>query len=214
MTLTHQHRRRVLSLPPRRSPPLLGPAALFMVPTAYVGRTIADVFVRERDPLGWVLKALREAGGSLVSEFSGLDEETLCQRPAEGEFCLKEIACHLRDSEELASRQIATMVDRPGRPVPNWDVDAFPIERDYRAADVREALGEFRELRRETTYLLWGLNEQYWRRPGRHPFRGEITIEMIAKELAQHDLEHLWQVRRLKDELGARVRVGDDWEDW
>jgi hypothetical protein len=194
--------------------PHFWPGGLFFLASPHHRRTIAGVLLRERDPLGWVLKALREAGGSVLSEFSGLDEEVLCRRPTDGELSLKEIACHLRDSEELASRQITTLIERPGRALPAWDVDAFPLERDYQAADIREALAEFRELRRETTYLLWGLNESDWHRPGKHPFRGEITIEVIARELAQHDLEHLWQVRRLKDELGARVRVGDDWDDW
>jgi hypothetical protein len=174
------------------------------------------VQVPERDPQGWVLKALREAGNSLVSEFYGVDEDALRRRPSDDEFCLKEIACHLRDAEELASRQITSLIEHPHRPLPAWDVDVLPLERDYRAADMREALAEFRELRRETTYALWGLTESDWRRSVKHPYRGEVTIETIARELAQHDLEHLWQVRRLKDGLDLRVNVNDDWDrdDW
>jgi hypothetical protein len=45
-----------------------------------------------------------------------------------------------------------------------------------------------------------------------HPYRGEVTLGQIARELAQHDLEHLWQVRRLKFELleAARETSGGD----
>ena len=28
-----------------------------------------------------------------------------------------------------------------------------------------------------------------------------MTIEEIARELAEHDLEHLWQVRRMKEKM-------------
>ncbi|MEE8346467.1 MAG: hypothetical protein V3S20_03865, partial [Dehalococcoidia bacterium] len=43
----------------------------------------------------WVLKALREAGSSLLSELYSLDEDALRWRPAEGEWSLKETAAHL-----------------------------------------------------------------------------------------------------------------------
>jgi hypothetical protein len=160
------------------------------------------VFLEERDPLGWVLKALREAGGSLMGEFGGLDDEALCARPNDDDWCLKEIAGHLRDAEELAALQITSLLEEPYRPLPAWDVDVLPAERDYRSADLQSLLAECRAARRETTSLLWSVSEREWLRPAEHPYRGEVTLEQIARELAQHDLEHLWQVRRLKDALG------------
>jgi len=162
------------------------------------------MLLEERDPTGWALKALREAGNSLVGELYGLDERTLCRRPREGEWCLKEIAAHLRDAEELALLQLNAVLDAGTGLLPVRDIDALPLERDYLAADFSHLLSEFRDLRRQTTYLLWGLTEPEWRRVARHPYRGEITLGEIAHELAQHDLEHLWEVRRLKHELGAK----------
>lgn len=161
--------------------------------------------LEERDPTGWTLKALREAGNSLVSELYGLDERTLCRRPREGEWCLKEIAAHLRDAEELALLQLNAVLDAGTGLLPVRDIDALPLERDYLAADFSQLLSEFRDRRRQTTYLLWGLTERDWRRAARHPYRGEVTLGEIAHELAQHDLEHLWQVRRLKHEFGAKA---------
>jgi len=171
--------------------------------------------LQERDPLAWVMKALREAGNSIVREFAGLGEDALRQRPAEGELCLKEIAAHLRDAEELALKQITCLMETPGRPLPVWDVDVLPMERDYRSADVRELLAEFRSLRSDTTTALWSATRKEWRRPGKHPYKASITLEEIARGLAQHDLEHLWQAQQIKHELGMeKVRVGDDWDDW
>ncbi len=161
------------------------------------------MLLEERDSLGWVLKALREAGGSIVSELAGLDEEALCRRPREDEWCLKEVAAHLRDAEELALLQMTTVLERNRHPLPVWDIDVLPSERDYRSDDLAELLTEFRRLRRETTQLLWGVTERDWQGEAEHPYRGPVTLEVIARELAQHDLEHLWQVRRLKYELRA-----------
>lgn len=170
--------------------------------------------LEERDPLGWVMKALREAGNSVAGELAGIDEAALVQRPADGELCLKEIAAHLRDAEELAVLQITSLIESPHKPVPVWDVDVLPMERDYRSQRMERFLSEFRGLRRETTHLLWGLRDFEWRRPGKHPYKGTITLEEVARSLAQHDLEHLWQVRRLKFNLDVHSRRparNDDW---
>jgi hypothetical protein len=173
------------------------------------------VLLEESDSQGWVMKALREAGNSIVSELSGLDEKALCKRPAEGELCLKEIAAHLRDAEELAALQITALIESKQKPVPVWDVDVLPMERDYRSYSLRKLLTEFRNLRRETTYMLWGLDESDWKRPGKHPYKGSVTLEEIARGLAQHDLEHLWQVRQIKYDLGVVESTSQDsWVDW
>jgi len=170
------------------------------------------VLLDERDPQGWVLKALREAGNSLLSELYGLDEHVLRRRPKDGDWCLKEIAAHMRDAEELALRQMSAILDGNREPLPVWDLDGLPQERDYVAVDVTVFLGELRSFRRQTTQLLWGLSGADWRCAGQHPYRGALSLEQIARELAQHDLEHLWQVRRLKHELGMPVAAAED--DW
>jgi hypothetical protein len=36
-----------------------------------------------------------------------------------------------------------------------------------------------------------------------HPYRGRLTVLEIAREAYQHDLEHLWQARRMLDHLAA-----------
>jgi len=177
--------------------------------TAYNGR----VQLEERDSAGWAIKALREAGGTLVSEFAGLDEAALRHRPAEDELSLKEIAAHLRDAEELALRQLTTASEAPDKRLPVWDIDVLPFERDYRNVDLQGVLSEVRSLRRQTASLLWMLRDWDWRREVTHPYRGEITIQVIARELAQHDLEHLWQVRRLKQTLAEAASDRDDDDD-
>ncbi len=171
--------------------------------------TILDV-LDERDPQGWVLKALREAGNSLLSEFHGLGEEELRWRPDGGGPSLKEVASHLRDAEELTLAQMGAIAEGEAGEVPAWDVDVLLLERDYREGDLAAALAEFRRLRRETTYLLWGLSPPEWERAGEHPYRGPVTLGQLARELAEHDLEHLWQVRRLKEQLAEAVRTGDE----
>jgi len=171
------------------------------------------VLFEERDSSGWVLKALRECANTVVSELSRLDDDTLARAAADGEWCLKEIAAHVRDAEELALRQMTAIIEGRRGALPAWDIDLLPAERDYRSSDVFDVLAEFRRLRSETTELLWGLTGADWRSSGEHPYRGQVTVEALARELAQHDLEHLAEIRRLKHDLGAAPAgaLEDDW---
>lgn len=149
----------------------------------------------------WVLKALREAGEELIDQFHGLADKELRWRPQDDEWSLKEIAGHLRDNEELALEQMSLIASDEDPLLPARDVDALPLEADYRLADVKELLSAFAGLRRQTHRLLWSLAPEDWGRCGRHPYRGEVTIAQIARELAEHDLGHLWPARRLRETL-------------
>ena len=157
-----------------------------------------------------MLKALREAGGSLLSELASFDEDILRWRPGEDEWSLKEIAAHLRDAEELAIAQLNAFASGASKPLPAWDVDVLPQERSYQDEEIDRLLASFRDLRRQTTYLLWGLTDADWGSSAQHPYRGEVTLGEIAHELAQHDLEHLWQVRQLKERLREAVAARED----
>jgi hypothetical protein len=71
---------------------------------------------------------------------------------------------------------------------------------------VEELLEEFHYLRRRTTYTLWDIDERDWQRGGIHPYRGRLTVLDLAREAYRHDLEHLWQSRRMIDQLAGAVR--------
>lgn len=156
---------------------------------------------------GWILKALREAGSELIDQFYGLSEEELRWCPLDDERSLEEIIFHLRDREELSLRQIQLIAESDGEPLlPTVGFDALPLEGDCQRQDAREALRALGRLRDRTSMALWGLSTQDWERCGRHPYRGLLSIAQIARELAQHDLSHLWQVRRLRQRLSERER--------
>jgi hypothetical protein len=37
-----------------------------------------------------------------------------------------------------------------------------------------------------------------------HPYRGRVSVYDIAREIHQHDLEHLYQARRLREAVRSR----------
>ncbi|MCS7277102.1 MAG: DinB family protein [Dehalococcoidia bacterium] len=144
----------------------------------------------------FLLKALREAGDQLLEELLELGEAALAFRPSPDEWSLKEVLGHLRDVQALALEQVQAAL--AGRPLPHRDIDPLPQERGYQDEDAGDLLEEMASLRRRLLHLLWSLTDEEWHRPCHHPLRGDLTVTQVVRELAQHDLEHLWQVRRLK----------------
>ena len=147
------------------------------------------------------MKAVREAAGELYGQFSGIRERGLRWRPAEREWCLKELAAHMRDAEQLYQRQIELISQLKEPRLPHEAIDVLPFERDYRHEDADQLLQEYASARDETVWLLRMLDEDDWQRCGIHPYRDRISIYDIVRELHEHDLEHLYQARRLREQV-------------
>jgi hypothetical protein len=147
----------------------------------------------------WLLKAVREAAGEIGAQFYGLSEGALRRRPADGEWCLKEVAGHLRDAERMYRGQIELIAREREPRLPYEPVDVLPYERDYCSEQVSKLLYEWEAEREETVWLLRALDESDWERSGLHPHRGRTSIYDLVREVHEHDLEHLVQARRLRE---------------
>ena len=158
-------------------------------------------FATEYDEPHWMLKALREAAHELESQLWGLDEDELRWRPSDDAWSLKEIAGHLRDCEEHFLQSLELIAFQESARVPAFDADALVLEHEYREIDLYEALERLEYLRHRTVNLLWSLAPEDWERTGRHPYLGHVSIGQLVREQSEHDLEHLWQARRLRQSL-------------
>ncbi len=117
-------------------------------------------------------------------------------------WSLKEIAAHLRDCEEHFFLSLELLCSRDEPRIPAFDADALVLERDYREVDLYEVLERFGYLRDLSLELLWQTEPG---RSGIHPYLGRVTIAQLARRQNEHDLEHLWQVRKLVEALGQRA---------
>ncbi len=147
----------------------------------------------------FLLKALGEAAGELRSLLWSASERR-AREPGEGPdegWCLLAIAVHLREVERQTGRQFETILRRPFAPIGHVDLDDIPFPEDYEYASIDEALSGFAHAREETSYSLWGLTSEEWERTAVHPYRGEVALIDLVRDLYKHDLEHLWQARRM-----------------
>ncbi len=158
-------------------------------------------FAPEHDDARWLLKALREAAHELGAQLWGLDEYDLRRRLTEDSWSLKEIAAHLRDCEQHFLQTLERIAFEDTPHISALDADSLVMEQDYRDIDLDEVLERFEYLRYRAVSLLWSLDPDGWERSGLHPYRGPVSISRLAREQNEHDLEHLWQARRLRQAL-------------
>ncbi len=145
----------------------------------------------------WLLKAIREAGGEIESQFWALDDAATRWRPGDDDWCIVEISGHLRDIEAAYLERLRRMVDRRNPRLRKIDVEALPAERHYARQPLRPFLRELAASRSQTVELLWSLAPDDWERAGVHEYRGSITVVDVARDINRHDLQHLWQARRV-----------------
>ena len=76
------------------------------------------------------------------------------------------------------------------------DPDRWAEERQYRRSDGRAALQALMRRRAQVLALLDSLTPADWQRGGSHLKRGRQTLAHWVASLAQHDDNHLEQLRR------------------
>lgn len=163
-----------------------------------------------------LLERLERTPAELASAVHGYSNEALARRPDSTAWSATEIICHLRDVDELFQIRFHTILalDEPrilvlgadAEDLAPWgigglvqhplDPNRWAEDRQYRRSDPGEALAAFRRRRNEIITLLSELTADQWDRGGIHLRRGRLTLAQWVESLAEHDDNHLDQLRR------------------
>jgi hypothetical protein len=159
--------------------------------------------VPEYDAKSWLLKALRETAHAMESLLWDLDEDALDRVPEEGEWSCRQLVSHMCGMERRYIDRLERMVRMEEPRIAAFDADSIEQSEEAPEEDesVFEQMDEFSVQRRQAVYLLWSLDDEDWRRRGIHPYLGPLSITQVAREMNEHDLAHLWQLRRLCDQF-------------
>ena len=147
-------------------------------------------FVGDRDPRSVIAATAQE----LAVRTGGLSAEAADRAPAPGKWSVRQIVCHLADTEIAFAFRL-----RQGLAEPNHVIQPFDQERwaeRYDAYDLPSALEMFTVLRRWNVALVSSLAPQDFDRPLSHPERGAMTFRTLVETMAGHDLNHLAQIAR------------------
>ena len=143
--------------------------------------------------------------GNLAAALSALEnlpEAAWTRRPAEGEWSITEIVCHLRDVEaEVHLPRLRDLIEADNPFISSADTDPWAVERDYLSQSGPQALQDFVAARDQTRAFLAELPASAWNRPARHAIFGPTYLAEIVGWMLGHDRIHLEQLR------GTRKRV-------
>ena len=159
--------------------------------------------VPEYDPKSWLLKALRETSHAMESLLWNIDDDAMDRRPADDEWGCRDLAAHMGAMERRYTEWLERIVRVDEPRIEAFDSDSIDDAGSEAHGNVFDLMDEFGALRRQSVYLLWSLDDDDWTRCGIHPYLGSMSITRVAREMNEHDLAHLWQLRRLCDRFEA-----------
>jgi FMN phosphatase YigB (HAD superfamily) len=143
--------------------------------------------------------------GNLAATLSALENlpgGEWTRRPAEAEWSITEIVCHLRDVEaEVHLPRLRTLLEADNPFISGADTDPWAVKRDYQSQSGTEALQAFVAARRQTHAFLAELPESDWNRPARHAIFGPTHLAEIVGWMLGHDRIHLDQLRAMRRKI-------------
>lgn len=150
-----------------------------------------------------IIETLKHFPDRLQAELQGLPAAALAYRPAEGEWCVREVIGHLVYLEEIWYRrlyQVWSMHD-PVLVSFNAEAQLEMQEKVLGAADVAPYLEQLATMRPRIVDLLAGAVD--WTRIGQWQGSGRRSLKQLAEYLVSHDADHMGQIAALKAGAGA-----------
>ena len=129
----------------------------------------------------------------------GRSEAALHRQPAPGAWSARDIVAHLRACAEVWGRSIDRMIAEDHPTIRYVSPRGWIKKTDYLSQSFSESLRAFAQVRGGLVDTLRGLDAVGWSR--RATFTGttlgrEATVLSYAKRIADHELQHLVQLRR------------------
>lgn len=154
---------------------------------------MTTIDTESRDKL---IDALVEYPARLHELVSGAEDDELTRAGPEGSWGAIEVLCHLRDWERIYVKRVRRMKEEDDPTFEAVDDTLWPIDRDYHAQNPHEVLEDFAEHRSRLVDLLEEMSVGDLSREGHVPRQGRVTIGSYVEHIAEHDREHLQQVRQ------------------
>ncbi|MFN2170894.1 MAG: DinB family protein [Candidatus Promineifilaceae bacterium] len=119
-------------------------------------------------------------------------------RPAESEWSLSEVMCHMRDVErEVHLARYQAIISHENPFISGVASDEWAEARAYRVQNGREAAVDFFSLRQQSLEQLRKLDGEQWQRTGSHAYFGTTSLHELISLAVQHDQAHWQQIQEL-----------------
>jgi uncharacterized damage-inducible protein DinB len=154
----------------------------------------------EQAERGRLLEVVKSTPDRLKAVLAGVPRKLLMWRPAPGKWSIHEIVCHMRDAERLGYLHRYTEIVAKDNPTfPDVDGDALALEGQYRRANLRDVVRDWRTARKACLAVLRKVKTSQWTRSGMHATAGPMSLETVLQRQALgNDEAHLAQIEDIK----------------
>ena len=145
-----------------------------------------------------LLQALASTPKDLQLLLGKMAETAVHQRPADDEWSVAEVLCHLIDTEHRFRQRLRRIVreDNPTLPYIHPDESRYQPQ-----ASLENMLWQFEQARGETVAFLQDLSMGQWQRPAVHETLGETKLRYLVQMLVDHDINHMNQAVEIHQKL-------------
>lgn len=148
--------------------------------------------------------SLLERTHRLVQEYAeSVPRSIRTRKPDAVAFSVNEIVHHLADVERLWKERFAKMKNADGVVFEPMNPDAIAKEQAYNAQEMGDALTEWATLRAQTIEMVKAMDDTFASRVAVHPRYGDMTVSRALDVMANHDLQHLEQMKRTVSSVSA-----------
>jgi hypothetical protein len=145
--------------------------------------------------LAELLERFRRGPELLAVATTGAAGSELDFKPGEGKWSVRQIACHLADSEAVACARFRQLLAEQNPTFLKYDQNAWAAGLDYERRKISQALEMFRMLRSGNYDLLKDQPAEAFERSGTHSERGRVTLLEILRIMAEHAEKHVKQIQ-------------------
>jgi hypothetical protein len=147
-------------------------------------------------PEGDILTLLAEQIERTTALLEGLTDEQALFRPTPTDWSVKEVVCHVSDSERIFAYRALRIARGDTTPLPGFDQEPYVAAAEADVRPLADLLAEFGTVRTATLWLFRSLPSSAWLRRGTAS-EAPVSVRALAYIIAGHENHH---VRSLKTE--------------
>jgi DinB family protein len=142
-----------------------------------------------------ILANIRSASVVLERTLATVRPGSQDRPPRAGEWSVRETLVHVRNTVVMVyGLRIRRLLCEPDPVFADYDEATFRREDLQRGEPLTDLARMIVREQEQIAGLLDGLPDDRWKRQGRHPELGSMSVEFLARRLAEHATEHAQQI--------------------
>lgn len=150
--------------------------------------------------LDTLLERFRRGPELVAVAITGAAGAELDFSPAPGKWSIRQVLCHLADSELVAAVRFRMVIAEDDPVLSSYNQDLWAARLDYARRKISQALDTFRRTRSENYELLRSLPPDAFSRTATHAERGPLTLLDLVRIYAEHTQNHVRQLQSIREQ--------------